>query len=351
MTKLQYSFNADNLVEFTTTDGAVLGRLYTVHSRIPQAEPAPAEPHALIASMLGHCVRLAEGENGIAPEFRNVLATHVAYHSRIVALYSPTSLRHAEHGFEVQEPKEASVDGIRQCIGELLEYMAAGFGVQLYLAREAPEPAAPDVTGPLSDVVPQAVLKLRTEAAFDLIVPWFMQSLEVPGDVCEFGCFRGTMSVKFAFALKALGIDKTVYAFDTFEGFVTDDPDGGSAGVGVYSANDDAFGQLSRWSKVIPVRPVKGDATQTCKTLKSPLSFVWMDLDHGALMRPVFEAISPLLTERTIMGVDDVGRLDGAGRPITPGVEPWVDELVAAGRLTELQRYPDAYVRLYRINK
>jgi len=52
-----------------------------------------------------------------------------------------------------------------------------------------------------------------------------------------------------------------------------------------------------------------------------------------------------------VIGVDDVGRLDGAGRFITPGVEPWVDELVAAKRLVELERYPSAYVRFYRANK
>jgi len=81
-----------------------------------------------------------------------------------------------------------------------------------------------------------------------------MQSLEVPGDVCEIGCFRGTMSVKFAFALKALGFDKTVYAFDTFEGFTTDDPAGGQVGVGYYRDGGGAFEELMRWSKAIPLR-------------------------------------------------------------------------------------------------
>jgi hypothetical protein len=36
------------------------------------------------------------------------------------------------------------------------------------------------------------------------------------------------------------------------------------------------------------------------------------------------------------VGVDDVGRIDAAGRPMTFGVEPWLDELVAAKRLVEL---------------
>ena len=85
--------------------------------------------------------------------------------------------------------------------------------------------------------------------------------------------------------------------------------------------------------------------------LKGPLSFVWLDLDHGALMRPVFETIWPLLSNRTVIGVDDVGRLDGAGRFVTPGVEPWVDELVAAKRIVELERYQSAYIRFYSANK
>jgi hypothetical protein len=351
MTKLQFSFIGSNIVEFTTADSAVLAQLRDVHSRIPHSPPPPSSPHALIASLLGHSVKLVEGGADIAPAFRNMLAGHVSYHGRIIALHSPTDLGHAQNGFELRQPEQASAEAIRQCVGELLQHMAAGFDVDVNLAGAPPGSVTPDVVNPLSDLVPQSVLKLRTEAAFDLIVPWFMRSLEVPGDVCEFGCFRGTMSIKFAFALKALGIDKTVYAFDTFEGFLSDDPAGGTAGVGVYSANDDAFGQLSRWSKAIPVRPIKGDATQTCKMLKATLSFVWLDLDHGSLMRPVFETIRPLLTDRTILGVDDVGRIDGAGRPITPGVEPWVDELVAAKRLVELERHQGAYVRFYRVNK
>jgi len=159
------------------------------------------------------------------------------------------------------------------------------------------------------------------------------------------------MSVKFAFALKALGIDKTVYAFDTFEGFATDDPAGGQVGVGYYTDGLDAFEELTRWSKALPLRPIKGDATQTCALLKDQLSFVWLDLDHGSLMRPVFETLWPLLSDRTIVGVDDVGRIDGMGQQVTPGIEPWVDELVAARRLIELKRYPKHFIRFYRANK
>jgi hypothetical protein len=88
--------------------------------------------------------------------------------------------------------------------------------------------------------VPADVLALRTEANLSIVNPWFEKSLQVPGDVVEFGCFRGTMSIKYAHCIKAMGLDKMVYAFDTFEGFKINDPAGGPMGIGSYSDNDNS---------------------------------------------------------------------------------------------------------------
>ena len=57
----------------------------------------------------------------------------------------------------------------------------------------------------------------------------------------------------------------------------------------------------------------ESDATQTYKILRGALSagtlsFVWLDLDMDVLMEPVLQGIFPLLTEETIIGVDDYGR-------------------------------------------
>ena len=348
MRMLQVAFNRRQLVEFIIADPEILEILRLVHSKIPQAGPAAATPHALVVSLLAQCVSLAAEGSPISAEFRAELARHTAYHRSIIARYSPTDLADAANGFRVRRPESA--DAIRQCVAELLAHLAAGFDVEVDLVG-SPDLTRSDAANPLFGLMPRTVFTLRTEAMFSLIAPWFMRSLEVPGDVCEIGCFRGTMSVKFAFALKALGIDKTVYAFDTFEGFTTDDPAGGQVGAGYYSDGDDAFEELTRWSTAIPLRPIKGDATRTCTLLNDPLSFVWFDLDHGSLMRPVFETLWPLLSDRTIVGIDDVGRIDDLGQKVTPGVEPWVDELVAAKRLVELKRYPDHFIRFYRANK
>lgn len=348
MRKLQVSVNSRQLVEFGIGNPEILESLRLAHSRIPQAGPTPATPHALVASLLSHSDRLVAEGSPIPAETRRKLAGHIGYHRSLIAVHSPTDLGNAAHGFKVETPKGA--DAIRQCVAELVAHLALALGVDVDLVDVA-DTTAYDRSNPLFALLPRSVFGLRTEAPLHLVAPWFMRSLEVPGDVCEIGCFRGTMSVKFAFALKMLGVDKMVYAFDTFEGFKTDDPAGGQVGVGYYRVQDDEFEELTRWSKVIPLCPVKGDATKTCSILKRPLSFVWLDLDHGALMRPVFETIWPLLSDQTIVGVDDVNRIDDAGRPVTPGVEPWVDEMVAAKRLVELKRYPGDFIRFYRVDK
>lgn len=196
------------------------------------------------------------------------------------------------------------------------------------------------------DALPKMVFDLRTEAYLPVILPWFEKSLRVPGDVCEFGCFRGTMSIKFAFALKALGdTGKTVFAFDTFEGFQMNDPSGGQLGVGAYSDNLNAFDELEKWGRILPLRAMKGDARATCKQLTRPLSFVWLDIDFDVLMAPVLDVIWPLIHRDTIIGIDDVGR------PETPSVLPWAESLTASGRLIECERHPGNFIRFYRAAK
>lgn len=175
-------------------------------------------------------------------------------------------------------------------------------------------------------MLPREIAGMRQEANLGLVLPFLEQAFSVPGDVAEFGCFRGVLAVKLAWLLKAAGIQKRYYAFDTFHGFEIADPQAGALGVGAF--RDDAFDAykfLTQWSHVLPLTPVKGDATQTCRVLKDPLSFVWLDLDMNVLMDPVLRQIWPLCGPDSLIGVDDVGR------PETPSVAPWLDGLIDAG--------------------
>jgi hypothetical protein len=80
--------------------------------------------------------------------------------------------------------------------------------------------------------VPAHVLALRTETNLSVVNPWFEKSLSLPGDVAEFGCFRGTMSIKYAHWIKGMRQQKRVFAFDTFDGFHINDRRGGPMVIG-----------------------------------------------------------------------------------------------------------------------
>jgi Methyltransferase domain len=346
--KLAFLRGTDGRLRLRVPHRASLAKVQLLHEKI--IGPPADDEHQLISALLRYSVHVAAGVVAVTPEFQTALAKHVNYHQDILDRYSDTNLDDAGSGFVPYGGDRDAPDAILQSVAELLEHLGAGYGMVLALAA-MPDFSAQDESDPLYPLLPRSVFALRTEAALDIVSPWFLKSLEIPGDVCEVGCYQGTMAIKFAFVVRARGLPKKVYAFDTFEGFHTSDPAGGSIGVGYYGVNNDAYQELLRWSDVIPVIPVKGDATETTKIVHAPLSFIWMDLDHGSLMRPAFENLWPWITPQTIIGVDDVGHLDGAGRQVTPGVEPWLDELIAAGRLTEIERHPGAYIRFYRADK
>jgi hypothetical protein len=204
----------------------------------------------------------------------------------------------------------------------------------------------------LKAFLPAEIAEMRQEANIALILPLFEKSLAVPGDVAEFGCYRGVLSMKLAALLKAWGVDKHCYAFDTFHGFEIEDPAGpGKEGalhlnVGSYADNDDAYNKLLGWSATLPLTPIRGDATKTCAQLTKPLSFVWLDLDMDVLMEPVLHRIWHLCGPDTIIGIDD------DGRPQTPTVRPWVDALVSSGAVETILNSddvaPDLFMRFVR---
>jgi hypothetical protein len=179
----------------------------------------------------------------------------------------------------------------------------------------------------ITTLIPPEIADMRQEANIELILPFFERALSVPGDMAEFGCFRGVLSVKLAWLAKAMGARKRFYAFDTFHGFDIDDPAGGALGVGAFSDNHNSYEYLIQWSRILDLTPIKGDATRTCSRLEGPLCFVWLDLDMAVLMDPVLRQIWPLCGPDTLIGIDDVGR------PETPTVAPWLDQLAAAGTL------------------
>jgi len=138
------------------------------------------------------------------------------------------------------------------------------------------------------------------------VLRWIVVA-DVPGDVAEFGSFRGHSGWLIARSLEALGSDKRVFLFDTFESFPAE-------GYGV-----DHF-----WSATHPVsfedvrakfadRPavtlVKGDFTQTlAESGADRLALAYVDCDSYRATRYLLETLpDEYLVPRGALVCEDYG--------------------------------------------
>ena len=166
----------------------------------------------------------------------------------------------------------------------------------------------------LDGMLPREIKSMHQDPSIALVVPMFEKSLSAPGDVAEFGCLRGTLSVKLAWMLKVAGAPKHYYAFDKFQAFEANDlagpgfPDVGHLNARLVPDNAETYIMLTKWSHLLPLTPIKGDATMTCSVLTKPLSFVWLDLGRDSSMDSVLRQIWHLCHSNTIIGISDAGR-------------------------------------------
>ena len=155
------------------------------------------------------------------------------------------------------------------------------------------------------------------------------QVQDVPGDVAEFGCWRGATTSLFAKRLRRTS--KTVYAFDSFQGF----DEAMQREKGLRSGYKGSRAELEAQLEIAGVRDgvviVEGDICETLKTMDPPmrLSFALMDCDvyepTAAALAWVHKRLSP----------GGIILFDQYGDPAWPGETQAADEFLA--------QYGDAY--------
>lgn len=300
----------------------------------------PADQHRAVCAFLD-CLKAAGSTRGAAPEAYGFVSKCAEY-DRYLDEKVQQSRANARAEWAASRVTSDDTPMLAQVVDEIASHIRA-FAQSGYRYESIVQYARARIEA----LLPAEIANMRQEANIALILPFFERSLAAPGDMAEFGCFRGVLSVKLAWLAKAMGARKRLYAFDTFRGFEIEDPAGGALGIGAFRDDAfDAYNFLSQWGRILDLVPVKGDATITCRQLVAPLSFVWLDLDMDVLMKPVLAHIWPLCGRDTIIGIDDVGR------PETPTVAPWLDELLAAGALEMIfdsdQVAPNTFIRFVR---
>lgn len=132
---------------------------------------------------------------------------------------------------------------------------------------------------------------------------------QVPGDICEFGSYRGHSGWLIARLLQALGSDKRLYMFDTFEKFPRE-----SYGVDDFwsQTHDVDFGEVQRKLAPFPnVTLVRGDFTRTLEAQgPSRIALAYVDCDSYRATRYLVQAIwDARLSRKGAMVFEDYGHL------------------------------------------
>jgi len=130
---------------------------------------------------------------------------------------------------------------------------------------------------------------------------------DVPGAICEFGSFRGHSGWLIANVLKALGSDKELYLFDTFDKFPQE-----PYGVDEFWSQTHSvdFGEVrGKFSGLDKVRFVRGDFTQTLTTDgPTQIALAYVDCDSYRATRALIEQIwNARLPRGGLMVFEDYG--------------------------------------------
>lgn len=130
---------------------------------------------------------------------------------------------------------------------------------------------------------------------------------DVPGDVAEFGSFRGHSGYLIARTLDALGSDKRVFLFDTFDTFPVED-----LGVDRFwsSTHPVSFADVqAKFASIARAVLVRGDFTETLpRTDLGPLAVAYIDCDSYRATKYLIDALVPeKISPRGLLVCEDYG--------------------------------------------
>ena len=167
-------------------------------------------------------------------------------------------------------------------------------------------------------------------ARADLVYASVARVLGLPGDIAECGSNDGVTAVNMARIAAGQGVDKTVHAFDTFDGFpdvITDEEKSASEwpelGPGLYPAAPTAVEWMQAQAPNIAVH--RGLFSETFPAFDRPLCFIHSDSDlYISTVETIELAVRTLVPGGVIL-------FDDYGNPRLPGVQMAVDRCLDPG--------------------
>ncbi len=169
----------------------------------------------------------------------------------------------------------------------------------------------------------------------ELVLNELRQTLDLPGDVVEFGCYEGDTSILLADVLRNQP-DKWLYLYDSFEGLpekTAEDKsaDGWRFQAGELKASPDTVrSKFKKYDLPDPVI-VKGWIDQLDNSdLPESISFALLDGDFYNSIKTSLELVAPRIVSGGIIVVHDYrnARLPGSGRAVNEFLGEHADEYV-----------------------
>lgn len=190
-------------------------------------------------------------------------------------------------------------------------------------------------------------IEATTELPISRLIPLFEALAavimnELPGDVAEFGVYRGSTSKGIANLLSRVGSDKHIHMFDTFSGLPDPDPE---------DLGDTLFDEWLHWerynaSERVVEKIMQGhEARYTTykgffgdfSDFKKPLCFAHIDADMFAGTRDAIQICNRVMVPKGVIVVDDYGT---TWKGVTEAVDRYLDPKIwATTRNSQSQQF------------
>jgi O-methyltransferase len=151
----------------------------------------------------------------------------------------------------------------------------------------------------------------------------YIKANQIPGDIVECGCFLGGASIFMSLLARHLGMtEKTIWLFDTFEGFPVGEEDRlVTTGQVMHSIQLENFQEAVRQNFVEAgstcdnVNFVPGFVEETLpRTDVGAICLLRLDTDFFASTMAEFEGLYHRLVRGGVLIVDDYGMFEGSRR-------------------------------------
>lgn len=174
-----------------------------------------------------------------------------------------------------------------------------------------------------------------------ILLELLSETLVTPGDVVEFGCYKGDTSVLFQKLLQKQAPDKTLWLYDSFAGLPAKTTEDSSAAGDQFKAGElfvskkEVVTKFKKANLKLPViKKNFFEDLDPVRDLPDEISFAFLDGDLYQSIKTSLKLVAPKMSENGVIVIHDYNN------PELPGVTRAVDEFISSSRASQSSLRP-----------